>query len=151
MNKFFLGLFSILLVSCHDSYRRLGDNYVYMNRIIAKAEPQKSYETLHFLITEQVLNYNYDNDYIVAYQIPDFDEYWESLVESSPETQKDSLRNLATLMNNIHDCYWIIRKKDCKIWGPMTKNDFNAKCHEIGVLVELDSKYANDFLPSREP
>jgi len=136
----------LFLDSCHDSYSDLGNDYVYTNRVIAKVEKYNQYKTLDIVIWDQVLNYSYSEKYIIAYQIPDLGELWESCRGHHTETEKDSIDEQARLMNTIHHCFWIICKQSNKIFGPMKKSVFIEKCKEIGVDVQFDSNREKSFL-----
>ena len=144
---FALFLIVVLFASCWNDYPRLGKNYVYCNRIIARTEMHGKSELLFFLITEQVLNYNFNRDYIIAYQIPDTNYLGsrDLLKARMTEEQRDSLDRQFEEMLRIHDCYWIIRKEDCKVFGPMTKHDFDMICQELVVGIMLDPRYEKDF------
>ena len=61
------------------------------------------------------------------------------------EEQQDSFDRQFEEMLRIHDCYWIIRKEDCTVFGPMTKSDFEKKCSELNVGIRLDPRYEKEF------
>ena len=148
--KFFIISFiTSLFVACHlVDYVRVGD-YLYMNRTLSKIYYRGSVELINYVITEQILNWEYDNNFIVVYQIPDVNsERRESMRRYATESQLDSLDLQFEMMKRIHHCYWIIRLRDDAVFGPMTKADFQAKCKELGVKVEMDPKYESDFLKS---
>ncbi len=143
---------ALLLCGCHDAYLNLGDSYVYDSRRIHK-QIGRGYKTL---IPDQVLNFEYDKNYIIAYQIPDsafyrefyidiYKEFSDSTIRSQKTT--DSLEVLLDSMLSIEHCYWIIHKKDCKVYGPMTESDFNRKCKKMNITIQMDKRYESRFLP----
>ena len=81
-----------------------------------------------------MLNYNYDDRYIVVYQVYDGSAYYDSI---QIEEEKDSLfAQFATLKKMVH-CYWIIDKETDIVHGPMTKSDFDWKCEELQVKAKM--------------
>lgn len=114
--------------------------------------------TMTILVPDQVLNYEFDDNYIIAYQIPDsayyreyyinaYKEYSDSTIHSQETT--DSLKTLLDKMLSIQDCYWIIRKQDDKVFGPMAESDFNRMCKELNVSIKMDKKYESQFLKTK--
>ena len=143
-------LVTIIFWGCIHTYSELGNKYIYDSGTIAKVEPEENGIVISsFVITSQVLNFSFDHDYIVAYQIPDNNcDRRESMRRYATESQLDSLDLQFEMMKRIHHCYWIIRLRDDAVFGPMTKADFQAKCKELGVKAEMDPKYESDFLKS---
>ena len=142
---------ALLLCGCHDSYWDLGDSYLYENGRINKYIDEKK-GSMSILIPEDVLNFAFDEDHIIAYQIPDSVIYREFYIDiykdfSDPtiRSQKttDSLEILLDSMLSIKHCYWIIQKKDCKVYGPMTESDFNRKCKKTKITL----KWVRDTSP----
>lgn len=147
MNKIIYILFAFIFISCHDSYVNLGDDYVYMNRSIVKQKKKGDVSEVTFLVTPQVLNFNYDDNYIIAFSLPDKDDdvrYW--IAYGTTSDIQDSLNMQFEIMKEIGDCYWIIQKKKNKVIGPLTSDEFDRKCREIGVKCKLDSKYKRSFM-----
>lgn len=139
------------LYGCHDCYLELGDSYVYDNRIIY-LQTDGYYEEL---VPDQVLNFDYDKDYIIAYQKPDSAYYREYRIDICKEFSDSTIRSLEKLdslevlldsMLYIQDCYWIIRKKDTKVYGPMTKSDFYKKCKKMNITIKMDKRYESEFI-----
>ena len=60
----------------------------------------------------------------------------------------DSLEVLLDSMLKIRDCYWIIRKKDCKVFGPMTESDFNQECKKRNIKLKMDKRYERQYIRS---
>ena len=60
----------------------------------------------------------------------------------------DSLEVLLDSMLKIRDCYWIIRKKDCKVFGPMTESDFNRECKKRNIKLKMDKRYERRYIGS---
>ena len=149
---------TLLLCGCHDSYRELGDSYIYESGRIHKfIDGGKG--TVVTLIPDQVLNYEHNKNYIIAYQIPDsaiYREYYidiyKKITDSTIRSQEktDSLEALLDSMLNIKHCYWIICKKDAKVYGPMTKAKFKEKCIKMGIGLTLNPKYESQFLPVKK-
>ena len=155
MRKLLYIFIVLLLCGCHDSYFELGDSYIYENGRIDKLMVKG---TMTILVPDQVLNYEFDDNYIIAYQIPDsayyreyyinaYKEYSDSTIHSQETT--DSLKTLLDKMLSIQDCYWIIRKQDDKVFGPMAESDFNRMCKELNVSIKMDKKYESQFLKTK--
>ena len=157
MNKFYLVLTTILLCSCHGDFSSLGDSYVSIESCIAKEVDNEGH--VETLIPDQVLNYDFDKSHIIAYQMPDSDCFrrcridiykYLSLSDSTMHFQHkaDSLEVLLDSMLKIRDCYWIIRKKDCKVFGPMTESDFNRECKKRNIKLKMDKRYERRYIGS---
>lgn len=137
-----------MLCGCHDCIHELGDSYIFQNgRIDKYIDEWKG--TLKFLIPQEVLNYEYDKNYIIVYQIPDsavYRYYYIDIYKLSSDTTlrspeiTDSLEALLDSMLTIRDCYWIIRKSDAKVYGPMTESDFNKQCKKMNITLKMDKK-----------
>ena len=157
MNKFYLFLTTILLCSCHVDYLSLGDSYVLIEDVVIAREKDKESHALEILIPDQVLNEDYDKSHIIAYQMPDSDSFrrcridiYKYFSDSTMQYQHevDSLEVLLDSMLKIRDCYWIIRKKDCKVFGPMTESDFNRECKKRNIKLKMDKRYERRYTGS---
>lgn len=156
MKKLLYIIIVILVYGCHDSYANLGDSYIYESGRIDRIINEET-GTLNILIPDQVLNYEYDDNYIIAYQVPDsaiiyefdIDSYRRDTTSQSQE-KADSMEALLDKMLIIRDCYWIIRKADCKRYGPMTETDFYRECRKMKITIMMDKKYEQPFLKSKE-
>ena len=104
---------------------------------------------MNILIPDDVINFAYDKNYIIAYQIPDsaiYREYYidiyKNFADSTIRSQEttDSLETLLDSMLSIKHCYWIICKKDAKVHGPMSKSAFNRRCKKMNI----DLKWIRD-------
>lgn len=154
MRKILYIFVAMLFCSCHVDYLSLGDSYVLIEDSSIEREDKEGY--LEMLIPNQVLNEDYDKSHIIAYQKPDSDYLrrchidiykYLSLSDSTMHFQHkaDSLEVLLDSMLEIRDCYWIIRKKDCKVFGPMTESDFNQECKKRNIKLKMDKKYERRF------
>lgn len=161
MRKFlYLFVFiTLMLYGCHDDYRELGDTYIYESGRIDKIIDKKT-GTIDILIPEQVLNYAHDKNYIIAYQIPDSAIYRYYYIDSykrcSDSTKQsrettDSLEALLDRMLSIQNCYWIIRKRDVKVYGPMKESDFYRQCKKMNIMIKMDKKYESTRLKYAVP
>ena len=136
----YLTYVSIVMCSCHGDYYDMGDGYIYTNREIAKSlESGFGYTHIEPLIPRKVLNFACDKDYIIAYQKPD--RVWFDFAEEDvPKEKVDSLEQLYNKICDIHDCYWIIIKKNGQLYGPMEKKEFEKRCKRMGVKIKMDPK-----------
>ena len=141
MRKFLYIFVVLLLCGCHDDYWDLGDSYLYSDGCVYKYIDEKG-GPMATLIPYDVLNFSFDKNYIIAYQKPDsaiYRNYYINIFrESSDSTIRsqeiaDSLEILLGRMLSIRDCYWIIRKKDVKVYGPMRELDFNRQCKKMNI------------------
>lgn len=148
----------LLLCGCHDDYWDLGDSYVYDNGYVYLQVDKhyKNHKYYEELVPYRVLNFGYDENYIIAYQEPDSAQYrrfsidiYKDFPDSIKQSQVkiDSLESMLDSMLSIKDCYWIICKKDTKVYGPMTKSDFNRKCKKMKInlkwIRDMNNKISN--------
>ena len=150
MKKLFYLITALLISGCYyGSFEDLGDSYIYMDGRIDKEIDEKRH-SLKNLVPISVLNYDYDKSHIIAYQKPDSDAFrkdyidtYDFFTDSTMQYQHevDSLETLLDSMLEIRDCYWIIRKKDCKVFGPMTESDFNQECKKRNIKLKMDKRY----------
>lgn len=133
-----------MLCGCHDDYWKLGDSYIYDSGRICMLM-DRGY--MKIVVPDQVLNFGFDEHCIIAYQKPDsayFSEYYidsyKNCSDSTARSQEaaDSLEALLDKMLNIQDCYWIIRKKDANVYGPMTESDFNEQCKKKNITLRWE-------------
>lgn len=130
-------LFCSLLTSCLGVfYIDLGNHYAWLeNRIIVKIKEETENSLFYdLLIRPQVLNYGYDNKFIIAYQIYDGSEWYNS---NQIAEEKDSLFIQFAKLKEMKHCYWIINKETNQVIGPMRKPEFDRKCKELHVKVKM--------------
>lgn len=145
----FLIAFLILLVACNmsDLSQELSGNYFYaMESATEKAI--LSHSGKRQSIYGEVLDYKYDNDFIVAMQRPDseshilniaFDLPDGDIAENLPEA-KSILKSDPTYIKIFSDTlnYWIISHNHNKVFGPLTKPEFEKLHDSLGVDEDLN-------------
>ena len=141
-NVLYLTYVLILLCGCHDSYHELGGRYIYVNGRIDKELDGGGlgWTPIESVIPENVLSYNYDKTFIIAYQIPSrawFDFETENAITKE---KADSIEQLYNKMYDIHYCYWIIDKKKDQLYGPLDKKEFEKSCKKMGIKLKLKPK-----------
>lgn len=128
------------LYDCHGDYAVIDGDYRYISQSIAlsKGKTKDGGEKIVHLIPRNVVDYDFDNVYIVVYQIPEEDddirEYMRKYIS---DAKRDSIDRKFALMDSIKNCYWIIRKKDAKVYGPMNKHAYRKKCKELKIDLEI--------------
>ena len=130
-------LFCSLLTSCLGVfYIDLGNHYAWLeDRIIVKIKEETENSLFYdLLIRPQVLNYGYDNKFIIAYQIYDGSEWYNSNLIAE---EKDSLFIQFAKLKEMKHCYWIINKETNQVIGPMRKPEFDRKCEELHVKAKM--------------
>ena len=130
-------LFCYLLTSCLGVfYIDLGNHYAWLeDRIIVKIkEEMENSLSYDLLIRPQVLNYDYDNKFIIAYQIYDGSDWYNS---NKRAEEKDSLFIQFAKLKEMKYCYWIINKETNQVIGPMRKSEFDRKCEELHVKAKM--------------
>lgn len=130
-------LFCNLLTSCLGVfYIDLGNHYAWLeDRIIVKIKEETGNSLFYdLLIRPQVLNYDYDNKFIIAYQIYDGSEWYNS---NQIAEEKDSLFIQFAKLKEMKYCYWIINKETNQVIGPMRKPEFDRKCEELHVKAKM--------------
>jgi len=130
-------LFCYLLTSCLGVfYIDLGNHYAWLeDRIIVKIkEEMENSLSYDLLIRPQVLNYDYDNKFIIAYQIYDGSDWYNS---NQIAEEKDSLFIQFAKLKEMKYCYWIINKETNQVIGPMRKPEFDRKCEELHVKAKM--------------
>jgi hypothetical protein len=80
------------------------------------------------------LNYAYDDRFIIAYQVYDGSEYYNS---NQIAEEKDSLFVQFEKLKKMKYSYWIIDKETDKIMGPMRKNEFERLCKTLQVEARM--------------
>ena len=126
-----------LLTSCLGVfYIDLGNHYAWLeDRIIVKIKEEKENSLSYdLLIRPQVLNYDYDNKFIIAYQIYDGSDWYNS---NQIAEEKDSLFIQFAKLKEMKYCYWIINKETNQVIGPMRKPEFDRKCEELHVKAKM--------------
>ena len=130
-------LFCYLLTSCLGVfYIDLGNHYAWLeDRIIVKIKEETENSLFYdLLIRPQVLNYDYDNKFIIAYQIYDGSDWYNS---NQIAEEKDSLFIQFAKLKEMKHCYWIINKETNQVIGPMRKPEFDRKCEELHVKAKM--------------
>ena len=130
-------LFCSLLTSCLGVfYIDLGNHYAWLeDRIIVKIKEETANSLSYdLLIRPQVLNYGYDNKFIIAYQIYDGSDWYNS---NQIAEEKDSLFIQFAKLKEMKYCYWIINKETNQVIGPMRKPEFDRKCEELHVKAKM--------------
>lgn len=138
-------------------------DYYYSNGTIGKiiegsicADGTFSMETL---IYPDVLRNNvkeYD-DYILAYQIPDIDGSYECFVLDSALNNnhkfihyRDSVNQWIDKIRKLKECYWIIQKRTKKVYGPLTKREYDKLCNKLDVEKKVnDGKHIEIYWMGR--
>ena len=126
-----------LLTSCLGVfYIDLGNHYAWLeDRIIVKIKEEKANSLFYdLLIRPQVLNYDYDDRFIIAYQIYDGSDCYNS---NPIAEEKDSLLIQFAKLKEMKYCYWIINKETNQVIGPMRKPEFDRKCEELHVKAKM--------------
>ena len=138
-------LLVVLISACHGDYWSLGDGYVFVNRAIARQTGKGRYKPMETLVMDQVLNFAFDDNFIIVYQIPD--RNWLNYAKDFMPAEKiDSIEALYVKMEDIHHCYWIIRKADAFIIGPMNKDEFEVTWKEMNINLKLDPKSQSKYI-----
>lgn len=145
-------LMCYLLTSCVGGvfYIDLGNHYAWLeDRIIYKIK-EESEKGLYgdIIIYPQVLNYNYDDKYIVIYQVYDGGMAYD-ISAKQDKAEKDSLYALFDKIKEIKYCYWIINKETDQVIGPLRKNDFDSKCQELHIEIKMHRFHEKKFWENR--
>ena len=138
-------LFCYLLTSCLGVfYIDLGNHYAWLeDRIIVKIkEEMENSLSYDLLIRPQVLNYDYDDRFIIAYQIYDGSDWYNS---NKRAEEKDSLFIQFAKLKEMKYCYWIINKETNQVIGPMRKPEFDRKCEELHVKAKMRHFHEKKF------
>ena len=138
-------LFCYLLTSCLGVfYIDLGNHYAWLeDRIIVKIKEEKANSLFYdLLIRPQVLNYDYDDRFIIAYQIYDGSDWYNS---NPIAEEKDSLLIQFAKLKEMKYCYWIINKETNQVIGPMRKPEFDRKCEELHVKAKMRHFHEKKF------
>lgn len=126
------------LASCDAYYVDLGKHYAWLvdDRSLVKIKDDLDNSLYYDIILRtQVLNCDNDAHFIVAYQVYDGSDYYDTKFFS--KQKKDSLLRQFAEIKKIKYCYWIIDKETDQVIGPMRKQEFEAKCKELGVKAKM--------------
>ena len=157
----------LMLIGCienlniHGDYNEIDNKYVYCNGSLCMFEDEKT-KSLKTLIPFNVVDYDYNDDYIIAFQIADSralmleycigvpagscnnyrDSLYEDSINKSLHTphELDSLKKLCKNIMKIGECYWIINKKSEHVIGPMNKKEFSTVCNQRNIKLRLDEE-----------
>ena len=130
-------------------YVDLGNHYAWIdNREIVKVKEEKD-NCLYYdvIIRPQVLNYDDDDKFIIAYQVYDGSLYYDSIQR---EEEKDSLFAQFELIKKLKYCYWIINKETGKVFGPMKKKEFENRCKTMHIEAKMKQWQEKPFWEGRE-
>ena len=146
-------LMCYLFTSCVGGvfYIDLGNHYAWLeDRIIYKIK-EESEKGLYgdVIIRPQVLNYNYDDQYIIVYQIYDGDDFFYDISAKQDKAEKDSLYAQFDKIKEIKYCYWIINKETDQVIGPLRKDDFDRKCQALHIEIKMHRFHEKKFWENR--
>jgi len=139
-------LFCSLLTSCLGVfYIDLGKHYAWLeNRIIVKITGETDNSLFYdVIIRPQVLNYAYDDRFIIVYQVFDGCVNYDS---TQIVKGKDSLFLQFEKQKTIKYCYWIIDKETDRVMGPMRKPEFDRRCKALHVEIRMRQSHEKKFL-----
>lgn len=145
-------LMCYLFTSCVGGvfYIDLGNHYAWIeSREVVKITEEKD-NALYYdeIIYPQVLNYNYDDKYIIVYQVYDGSDYYD-ISAKQDKAEKDSLYTLFDKIKEIKYCYWIIDKETDQVIGPLRKDDFDRKCQELHIEIKMHRFHEKKFWENR--
>ena len=145
-------LMCYLFTSCVGGvfYIDLGNHYAWIeSREVVKITEEKD-NALYYdeIIYPQVLNYNYDDKYIVIYQVYDGGMAYD-ISAKQDKAEKDSLYAQFDKIKEIKYCYWIINKEADQVIGPLRKDDFDRKCQELHIEIKMHRFHEKKFWENR--
>lgn len=150
LNIFILFLCSFLTSCLGVFYIDLGNHYAWIeSREVVKIAEEKD-NALYYdeIIYPQVLNYNYDDQYIIVYQVYDGSDYYD-ISAKQDKAEKDSLYAQFDKIKEIKYCYWIINKETDQVIGPLRKDDFDRKCQELHIEIKMHRFHEKKFWENR--
>lgn len=147
----FIGIFTIIIFFIFGCYfllmplddidvLELSGHYVYVETEICSKDNNGNIE---LVVPDYVVNYMYNDEYIIAKQHPSFvraNFYWKTSID------RDSIRMLKEKCYEMKDCYWIIIVSENIVFGPMSEQDFNKKCKEMNITIKMDKKYESQYV-----
>ncbi|MHB1003073.1 MAG: DUF3997 domain-containing protein [Thermoleophilia bacterium] len=128
----FMTLASMLGISCTNESLELGDDYAILSPNSGHAyilhRKSNSFKQEYFdrLIPCNVISYDFNDDYIVALQMPSTECVGNLAVRSDVSTEPGSGNN-----------YWIVDKEALKTYGPYTEEEYITKRQELDVPDDL--------------
>jgi len=127
------------------SYIDLGKHYAWLESgIIVKIKGETDNGLfVDALIGPQVLNYAYDDRFIIVYQVFDGCAYYDSIQIAE---KKDSLLLQFEKQKKMKYCYWIIDKETDRVMGPMRKHEFDRRCKALHVEARMRQSDEEKFL-----
>ena len=145
-------LMCYLFTSCVGGvfYIDLGNHYAWIeSREVVKITEEKD-NALYYdeIIYPQVQNYNYDDQYIIVYQVYDGSDYYD-ISAKQDKAEKDSLYAQFDKIKEIKYCYWIINKETDQVIGPLRKDDFDRKCQELHIEIKMHRFHEKKFWENR--
>ncbi|MBO7609284.1 MAG: DUF3997 domain-containing protein [Muribaculaceae bacterium] len=134
-----ISILSLIMIGfsagCRHDIMDLGNNYFWVDGAIFYESADSA---IHKLIFRSVIEANYDNNFIIAKQIPR-KEFNTELNEwySNNRMVKDSVRRKLEKALSIGTCYWIIDKKHQDVLGPMRRAEFDCARESLGISINL--------------
>ena len=145
--KLVVFIFCFILTSCLGVYYvDLGHHYAWLEDCTIVKIKEETENTLYYdiLIRPQVLNYNYDDKYVIAYQVYDGSEYYYDSCHQRKE-ELDSLLAQFEKLKKMKCCYWIVDKESGNVIGPLSMTDFNRRREQLRVKVKLRKIHERKF------
>jgi hypothetical protein len=159
MIKFILTTISICTLTfcfqyCSDYNEELSGNYFYRDEGEYSKEIVCHSAGANKGIFGKVISFDYNSNFIIAAQIPSFDDYeaWIQFHYFYDSDYKDSIEKneiqmsyhqKGTLYDKLfsHEInFWIISHEDKQIFGPLTLDEYLRKRRELNVPESLEVK-----------
>ena len=145
-----LVLSSILFIMSCDDLPNDSDYYYFngeFGKIIEGSVRDNGIFAMDVLIYPEVQKVKEYDDFILACQIPDIPDYYKrsfstfnSELYDSLEWKHhcDSINHRIDRIRKFKECYWIIQKRTKKVYGPLTKKEYDRLCIKLDVKKKVD-------------
>lgn len=146
-----LVLSSILFIMSCDDLPNDSDYYYFngeFGKIIEGTVRGDGTFTMDVLIYPEVQKVKEYDDFILAYQIPDISDYYKRPFKETfnPELYDslewkhhcDSINHRIDRIRKFKECYWIIQKRTKKVYGPLTKKEYDRLCIKLDVKKKVN-------------
>ena len=145
-----LVLSSILFIMSCDDLPNDSDYYYFngeFGKIIEGSVRDNGIFAMDVLIYPEVQKVKEYDDFILACQIPDIPDYYKrsfstfnSELYDSLEWKHhcDSINHRIDRIRKFKECYWIIQKRTKKVYGPLTKKEYDRLCIKLDVKKKVN-------------
>lgn len=103
--------------------------------------------SMETLVYPTIKDFEEYDDYVLARQEPNIKDYYKvthiphNHRDSITLHQADSINQLIDWLNKMPECYWIVQKSTKKVYGPLTKTEYDRLSKKLDVKNAVAGKH----------